>query len=47
MLQGQLDSVRDQEQKVLAWNKERQEQGIETICERWEDHGHMGTDNKK
>ena len=30
--------------KVLAWNKERQEQGKETICERWEDHGDMGMD---
>ena len=30
--------------KVLAWNKGRQEQGREAICERWEDHGDMGTD---
>ena len=30
--------------KVLAWNKERQEWGKTTICERQEDHGDMGTD---
>ena len=30
--------------KVLAWNKERQEQGEETICKRWEDHSDMETD---